>query len=95
MQSIYYPGFTNGGMVGEAGRLLATLALLSVTVNAVAWRLILAVLLCLLVMHSVYWQLSRPVNKFWRRDTNVDRASNSFFLFIPLLGTSGCCLSTL
>ena len=37
MQMIYYPGFTIGGMVGEAGG-LATLALLWATENAVAWR---------------------------------------------------------
>jgi hypothetical protein len=38
VQSIYYPGFTKGGMGGEAGELLATLALLAVAENAVAWR---------------------------------------------------------
>jgi hypothetical protein len=37
VQSIYYPGFTIGGMVGETGGILATFALLSVTENAVAW----------------------------------------------------------
>jgi hypothetical protein len=87
MQMIYYPGFTIGGMVGEAGGLLATLALLWATENAVAWRLILAALLCLLAMQAVYWLLTHPVNKFWLKDTNVDRASNSFFSFIPLRGT--------
>jgi hypothetical protein len=53
MQMIYYPGFTIGGMEGEGGGLLATLALLWSTENAVAWRLILAALLCLLVMHAI------------------------------------------
>jgi hypothetical protein len=89
MQMIYYPGFTIGGMVGEAGGLLATLALLWATENAVAWRLILAALFCLLVMHAVYWLVTHPVNNFWLKDTNVDRASNSFFSFIPVQRATG------
>ncbi len=83
MQMIYYLGFTIGGMVGEAGGLLATLALLWATENAVAWRLILAALFCLLVMHAVYWLVTHPVNNFWLKDTNVDRASNVFSRLFP------------
>ena len=89
MQPIYYPGFTIGGMVGEAGGLVATLALLLATEHTVAWWLILAALLCLLVMHAVYWLLTHPVNNFWLKDVNVDRAANSFFSFIPLRGAAG------
>jgi hypothetical protein len=86
-QSIYYPGFTIGGMVGEAGGLLATIALLLATDHTAAWWLILAALLCLLAMQAVYWLLTHPINKFWLKDTNVARAANSFFSFIPLRGT--------
>ena len=64
MQMTYYPGFTIGGTVGEAGGLLAALALLWATENAVTWRLILAALFCLLGMHAVYWLVAHPVNNF-------------------------------
>jgi hypothetical protein len=89
MQMIYYPGFTIGGMVGEAGGLLATFALLWATENDVAWRLIFAALLCLLIMHAVYWLVIHPVNNFWLKDANVDRVSKSFFAFVPARRGSG------
>jgi hypothetical protein len=46
-------------------------------------RLILGALLSLLAMHATYWLVIHPVNNFWLKDTNVDRALNSFFSFIP------------
>ena len=80
MQMIYYPGFTIGGMVGEAGGLLATVALLWATENTVAWRLILAALLCLFVMHAIYWLVIHPVNNFWLRNKRRSRLEQFFLV---------------
>ena len=40
-------------------------------------------------MHAVYWLVTHPVNNFWLKDTNADRASNSFFSFIPVRRATG------
>ena len=66
IQAIYYPGFTIGGGVGEAGGLIATFLLLFLTpAGGRAFWLVLGAFLSLLAMHAAYWVLTHPVNKFW------------------------------
>jgi hypothetical protein len=83
-QTIYYPGFTIGG-VGEAAGLIATLALvfLSPTGSAAFW-LTLNAFAALLVMHGVYWIATHPVNNFWLKDFELKGAGKRFFSFDPL-----------
>ncbi|KFC65012.1 hypothetical protein FG93_05035 [Bosea sp. LC85] len=84
VQSIYYPGFTLGGMVGDAGGLLA-LAILTWLLRdagSAFWWLIAAFAL-LAAMNLVYWVLIHPVNGFWLRDTDLGKFGGSFFS-IPL-----------
>jgi hypothetical protein len=54
VQTIYYPGFTIGGVFGEFGAMLATLILLVLTPfdNTELW-LTLVALLGLLIMHDI------------------------------------------
>ncbi len=85
VQPMYYPGFTIGGLVGEFGGILATLALLAATPSdGASFWLILMALLTLLAMHAVYWVLTHPVNGFWLREQRIARAGAGFFEFDPM-----------
>ncbi len=85
VQAIYYPGFTIGGAVGEAGGLLATLALLAITPlkSAAFWWVVVAVV-ALLAMNAAYWLVTHPVNKFWLREHEPQGLGRRFFAFDPL-----------
>lgn len=83
VQKIYYPGFTFGGFVGEAGGLVCLLALLlttSMTDAAFPWIVVSFVLL--LAMQAVYWLVTHPVNRAWLRDTDLARPAGAFFSFL-------------
>jgi hypothetical protein len=82
MQPIYYPGFTIGGGVGDAGGTVATIILLFLTPwgSADFW-LTLVALHGLIGMHAVYWLFTHPVNQFWLEGENLDRFSSGFFSF--------------
>jgi hypothetical protein len=85
VQPIYYPGFTIGAGFGEAGGMLALLALLAVTPyssNRFAWTL--AAFLLLLAMHVTYWLATHPVNHFWLKDVELTGFAGAFLsLFAP------------
>jgi hypothetical protein len=80
VQTIYYPGFTIGGMVGEFGALLATLALLLVTpYSGPAFLLTLIALLLLAAAHAVFWLVNQPANKIWLAKQKLAGAGGAFF----------------
>jgi hypothetical protein len=80
VQPIYYPGFTIGGGIGEAGGTIATIILLLLTPPASAqFWLIFVALLGLITMQAVYWLATHPVNTFWVEGVNLDRFSSGFF----------------
>ena len=80
-QTIYYPGFTIGGM-GEGTAIIAALALLLLTpsYSAAFWWTVVG-FMCLLTMHAAYWVLTHPVNKFWTKDLDLKGVSAGFFSF--------------
>jgi Domain of unknown function (DUF1772) len=82
MQSIYYPGFTIGGGIGEGAGTISTIVLLFFTPfgNADFW-LTLVALIGLIGMQVVYWLFTHPVNKFWLEGEDLDRFSSGFFSF--------------
>jgi Domain of unknown function (DUF1772) len=83
-QPIYYPGFTVGGGVGEAGGMIATLALLLLTPRSSAefsWTLI--AFASLVAMHLTYWVFTHPVNKFWLKEIQLKGFGGGFFRFDP------------
>lgn len=82
MQPIYYPGFTIGGGIGEAGGTISTIILLFLTpLGSADFWLTLVALLGLIGMQAVYWLFTHPVNKFWVEGENLDRFSSGFFSF--------------
>jgi hypothetical protein len=80
VQTIYYPGFTIGGAVGEFGALLAVLALmLLVPIARPGYWLVVVAFGLLLMAHAVYWLVTHRANKAWLKDEKLSGAGKSFF----------------
>ena len=80
VQSIYYPGFTIGGMFGEVGAILATAVLAIVTpFGSTEFLLVLAGLVALVIGHIVYWVVIQPINKVWLKTRKLGPAGAAFF----------------
>lgn len=85
VQSIYYPGFTIGGLFGEVVGIIATLVLLLVTPsNRGGFWLTLTGLVALVAMHAVFWIVTQPMNKFWLKDQHLKGAGARFFFLDPM-----------
>lgn len=80
VQTIYYPGFTIGGLVGEFGGMLMLIALLILLPKGTDrfWWTVAAFAL-LLVCHGTYWVVTHPVNNAWLKDTQLTGTSQFFF----------------
>lgn len=82
VQPIYYPGFTIGGGIGEAGGTIVTIVLLFLTPSGSSdFWLTLVALAGLIAMQAVYWMVTHPVNNFWVEGETLDRFSAGFFAF--------------
>ena len=80
VQTIYYPGFTVGGMFGELGAILVTGVLLLLTPAAtVRFWLVLTTLTCLGIMHALYWVITHPVNQVWLKHQELRGPGAKFF----------------
>lgn len=82
VQSMYYPGFTIGGGIGEFGGIVFTALLLFLTPprSADFWLTFVA-LLALLGMQAVYWLVTHPVNRLWVEGEKMSGAGKFFFKF--------------
>ena len=79
-QTIYYPGFTVGGVFGEPLAMLAILALAAFMPRGTpAFWLTVAALVSLLVEHGIYWLVTHPVNKTWLQQQELKGAGAAFF----------------
>lgn len=83
VQPIYYPGFTWGGAC-EPAAVVTLLILLSFTPFGAAFWLTAGALIALVAMHTAYWLLTHPVNKFWLKDLELKGFGASFFGFDPI-----------
>jgi hypothetical protein len=80
VQPIYYPGFTIGGGIGEAGGMIALFVLLFLTPFAsTSFWWTLAALVLVVAMHLTYWVVTHPVNNFWLRETELAGVGAAFF----------------
>lgn len=79
VQTIYYPGFTLGGM-SEPLAILATLILLLITPHNLAkfWWILVA-FLSLMAMQGVFWFMTQPTNRFWLKNEQLSAAGARFF----------------
>lgn len=78
-QSIYYPGFTVGGLA-EGFAIIAALVLVVITPmrDSAFWWAVLA-FAAIVTMHAVYWVMTHPVNKFWLKDQKLEGLGKGFF----------------
>ena len=79
MQSIYYPGYTFGG-VSEPLSILAVFLLMLLTPfgSAAFWWKAGAVL-SMLMMQVIYWTVTHPVNNIWLKDQKLTGVGAEFF----------------
>jgi energy-converting hydrogenase Eha subunit A len=84
VQTIYYPGFTIAGGIGEVGGLISTLVLLILTPpGSVAFWLMLVAFVGLIGMQAVYWIVTHPVNKYWLQGEALKGFGSAFFGLDP------------
>src|SRR6266850_3277449 len=78
------PVFTFGGFSEGLGivALLAVLLMTPTESAAFPWTLI--GFIAFVAMHSAYWIITHPVNKFWLKDQDLKGFSAGFFRFDPL-----------
>ena len=80
IQPIYYPGFTIGGAIGEAGGIIVTLILLFLTpFGSTSFWLTGLALTGLLGMQAVYWLRTHPINRYWLQSQELGELGSSFF----------------
>jgi hypothetical protein len=79
VQTIYYPGFTLGG-IAEGMVILAAIALLVLTpTGSVQFWLILGALAAFVVVQAIFWLMTQPVNKYWLIKTDLSGVATRFF----------------
>jgi hypothetical protein len=79
VQTIYYPGFTIGG-VGEILAVIATLVLtIAMRNNSAAFWWALVAFIAVLAMHLVFWLITQPVNRYWLKYQQLTKTGALFF----------------
>ena len=82
-QSIYYPGFTIGGL-GEALSLAATLILLvRLPYGSEPFWWTLVAFLSLVAMHGIFWMVTQPVNRRWVTRLSLGGSARRLFAVQP------------
>lgn len=79
VQTIYYPGFTIAGACEPLSIAVVFALLIAMPGSGTAFWLVLAALLALVVMHSVFWLVTQPVNKHWLVRENIGKTGARFF----------------
>jgi hypothetical protein len=79
VQTIYYPGFTIGG-IAEPAAIVALGALVLTTATAdPIWPWLVGALMAMLAMQATYWLMTHPVNRVWLKDQKMGDAGTTFF----------------
>jgi hypothetical protein len=82
VQTIYYPGFTIGG-ISEPLAALALLMLLFMTqTGTAAFWLMLMAFIALGLTHLIFWLMTQPVNKLWLASEKLSPGARAFSLQI-------------
>jgi Domain of unknown function (DUF1772) len=81
VQSIYYPGFTIGGIGEAAGTIAAIILLFLIPRTSVDFWLTVVAVIGLIGMQGVYWIVTHPINQFWVEEVKLNRAGARFFAF--------------
>lgn len=79
VQTIYYPGFTFGGMAEPLSILVTGAALLTTPAGSESFFLIAGALVALLLTQLLFWLLVQPVNRQWLGSIELTGAAERFF----------------
>jgi hypothetical protein len=94
VQAIYYPGFTIGGFA-EPLSIVGTFFLLLMTRhNHPAFSLTLVALVALAAMHSIFWIVTQPVNRFWLQKQQLIHLTRLGAKFFSTNATEGAEIET-
>jgi hypothetical protein len=79
VQTIYYPGFTLGG-IAEVAVILAALALLVLTpLQSLQFWLIAGAFVAFAIVQATFWYITQPVNKYWLKGGDLSQPAARFF----------------
>ena len=79
VQQIYYPGFTIGGAAEPLGTIAMIALLILVPFGGTVFWLVLAALIAMFGVMSVFWLVTQPANKLWTKDLKMGAAGTGFF----------------
>jgi hypothetical protein len=79
VQTIYYPGFTIGGIAEPLSILAIAVALLLAPAGSESFWLIAGSLVALALTHLLFWIVVQPVNRQWLGSTKLSGAAENFF----------------
>lgn len=79
VQTIYYPGFTIGGIAEPVAAIAVLVLLWLLRDRAAQFSCLLAAFLALVAMHAVFWLVTQPVNRCWLKNQKLNKAGAKFF----------------
>lgn len=79
VQTIYYPGFTVGGIAEPLSIVAAAAALLIAPAGGDAFWLIGGALAALILTQLLFWTVVQPVNRQWLGSARLSGAAEHFF----------------
>lgn len=78
-QTIYYPGYTLGGISEPLGFLLLVILAALTPAGSQPFWLIAGAAASIAAMHAVFWLMTQPVNRYWLKDIKLAAAGRGFF----------------
>lgn len=79
VQTIYYPGFTLGGMAEPLALVAVAAALLIGPTGSERFRLIGGAMVALVLTQLLFWFVVQPVNRQWLGSAKLSGAAERFF----------------
>jgi hypothetical protein len=89
VQTIYYPGFTIGGIAEPLSIVAAGVALLTAPAGSGLFWLVAVALAALALTQLLFWLVVQPVNRQWLGSTRLSGAAEHFFRTGQAGGLSG------
>jgi len=78
-QTIYYPGFTIGGMAEPLSIVLLTMLVFLTRASPLPFFLEIGSLLGIVAIQLLFWTRTQPVNRYWLQQTRTSQTARTFF----------------
>jgi hypothetical protein len=79
VQTIYYPGFTIGGIAEPVAAIAVLVLLVIMRDRGAQFPWLMTAFIALVAMHVVFWSVTQPVNRYWLKDQKLSKAGAKFF----------------